>query len=288
MIAVVTGARGLLGSEFMIAFGTRQAALGWSSGTHEGYRQVDVRSADQIARALDDDQPDVVIHCAADPNIVSCEEDPVAARELNALAVEKLAFATSARNIRLVQMSTDYVFAGDSADGYTETDEVNPLQVYGRTKAEAERYCLEAGNSLVVRVPLLFGISHVIPKATFPEDVAKSLSAGKEVHADEVETRQPTFTPDVTEVVYRLVEGGITGVVHVAPSETTTKYGWADQIAEVLELNPAYVRPTSPKPGSNRPLRSVLRTQRLSELGFQPPRGYKESTPAFLRAVGLI
>lgn len=287
MIVAVTGARGLLGSEFMIAFGARQAAVGWSSGIHEGYRQVDVRSADQIARALDDDQPDIVIHCAADPNIVSCENDPVAARELNALAVEKLASATSERGIRLVQMSTDYVFSGDSTDGYTETDEVSPLQVYGRTKAEAERYCIEAGNSLVVRVPLLFGISHVVPKTTFPEDVAKSLSAGKGVDADEVETRQPAFTEDVVEVIYRLVEGGVTGIVHVAPSDTTTKYGWAGHIAQELALDPALIRSISPKPGSNRPLRSVLRTPRLNDLGLQLPQGYRESTGAFLRAVGL-
>jgi dTDP-4-dehydrorhamnose reductase len=287
MIVAITGARGLLGGELIRVIGARQATVGWSSGFHEGYRQVDVRSADDIARALDDDQPDIVVHCAADPNIASCESDPDAARELNALAVRKLATATLQRNIRLVQMSTDYVFAGDKDDGYTEDDEVEPLQVYGRTKAEAEQYCLAAGNCLVIRVPLLYGVGHVRPKVTFPQEVARNLAAGTRTAADNVEIRQPAWTSDVANVVHGLVEAGITGVIHVAPGETTTKYDWAVGIANLLDLDPALLDATAPQPGGNRPLQSVLRTERLASLKLLPPHGYRESTPAFLKAVGI-
>lgn len=287
MIAAITGARGLLGSEFMSRFGIADSAVGWSSGLHEGYRQVDVRVSDQISRALDTDCPDVVIHCAADPNIVSCENDPEAARELNSLAVRKLVAATAERGIMLVLMSTDYVFSGDRDGGYSEDSEVSPLQVYGRTKAEAERYCLEAKGTLVVRVPLLFGISHVVPRATFPEEVARSLTAGKSVDADDVETRQPAYTVDVAEVVHRLAQNQITGIVHVAPSDTATKYGWAEYIARLLNQDRSLLHRTSPKLGSQRPIRSVLRTDRLRDLGLESPRGYRDSTQDFLNAVGL-
>lgn len=288
MIVVITGARGLLGGELMRVFGARLATVGWSGGAHEGYRQVDVRSADDIARALDQDQPDIVIHCAANPTVVSCESDPEAARELNALAVRKLTTATLRRDIRLVQMSTDYVFAGDNEHGYTENDEVAPLQVYGRTKAEAEQYCLSAGNCLVVRIPLLYGVGHVRSRVTFPEEVARNLAAGKQMGADNVEIRQPAWTTDIANALHELVEAGITGVIHVAPDDTTTKYDWALGIANLLDLDPTLLDATAPpQRGGNRPLRSVLRTERLAGLNLLPPHGYRESTPAFLNVVGI-
>src|SRR5690348_13180388 len=99
MIVVVTGARGLLGSQIMHSFGSGHTVIGWSAGQHEGYRQVDVTDRGQIDRGLDEDRPDLVIHCAANPNIASCEADPQAAREMNALAVKKIATAASDRDM---------------------------------------------------------------------------------------------------------------------------------------------------------------------------------------------
>ncbi len=130
---VVTGSRGLLGSEIMRFFGAREAAIGWSGGGHEGYRRVDITNQKDIDHGLDIDRPDIVIHCAANPNVASCEADPRAARELNALAVKKITSATKTRNISLVFISTDYVFSGDKESGYAEEDEPSPLQVYGRS-----------------------------------------------------------------------------------------------------------------------------------------------------------
>ena len=71
MIIVVTGARGLLGSEIMRFLGARETAIGWSGGTHEGYRRIDIMSQKDIDHGLDIDRPDIVIHCAANPNIGS-------------------------------------------------------------------------------------------------------------------------------------------------------------------------------------------------------------------------
>jgi dTDP-4-dehydrorhamnose reductase len=282
MIVVVTGARGLLGSEIIHSFGPDHEVIGWSAGQHEGYRQVDVTDQRQIEHGLDQDRPDLVIHCAANPNIASCEADPQAARELNALAVKKLATAASDRDVRLVHISTDYVFSGDKHDGYTEDDPPSPLQVYGHTKAEAEAYCLDAPDTLIVRLPLLFGIGRALPRTTFPEQVVRALRAGTEVAADAVEVRQPTLTADVARVLHDLIEARATGIVHVAAPETATKHQWAGDIATITGLDPSLIRATQPLADSHRPMRSTLLNSRLAELQIPPPRTLGPATRAFL------
>ncbi|MBO0802912.1 MAG: SDR family oxidoreductase [Nocardiopsaceae bacterium] len=289
MRIAVTGARGLLGSEVarrLAADG--HAVTGWSSGRHGGYRHADVRRQEDIDLALDSDRPDAVVHCAANPNIASCEADPAAARELNALAVQKLVGAAVAREIRVVHVSTDYVFSGGKDGGYDEDDPSDPLQVYGRTKAEAETYCADAEGVLVVRMPLLFGVSRVVPKATFPEQVIRQLRVGKEVEADAVEVRQPTYTTDIAAVIARLVEGKATGVVHVAAQQGITKFDWAVGLAGKAGLDASPIRATQPRPDSNRPLRSFLLDHRLRDLGIPSPRPVSASADAFLSEAGLL
>jgi dTDP-4-dehydrorhamnose reductase len=289
MKIVLTGARGLLGSEVARRFAADgHAVTGWTSGRHDGYRQVDVHRQEDIDLALDSGRPDAVIHCAANPNIASCEADPAAARELNALAVQKLAGAAVARGIRVVHVSTDYVFSGRKDGDYAEDDPPDPLQTYGRTKAEAESYCAGADGVLVVRLPLLFGVSRIAAKATFPEQVIQHLRAGKEVPADAVEFRQPTYTTDVAAVIARLINAEATGIVHVAAQQGITKFDWAIEIAGKTGLDASLIRPAQPKPDSNRPLRSFLLNRRLRDLGILSPRPVPAATDAFLNDADLL
>lgn len=84
MKVAVSVARGLLGGEVAARFEEAgHSVTGWSSGRHDGYRQVDVLRRDESVRALDDGQPDALVHCAANPSVAACEADPAAARELN-------------------------------------------------------------------------------------------------------------------------------------------------------------------------------------------------------------
>lgn len=282
MITVVTGARGLLGNQLLRASAAVGAAVGWSSGEHAGYRRVDLREPDEVRRALDEDRPDVIVNCAANPNVAGCEADPDGARALNALAVGTLAGEARARGAVLVQISTDYVFDGDRAEGYTEADPTRPLSVYGRTKLEGEGYCLEGEDGLVVRLPLLFGPSPVLPRTTFPAQVLAALRAGRELAADAVAIRQPTLTTDVAEIVGQLVAGRAAGIVHVAAQQGITKYDWARQLAELAGLDPALVRPLRPAPDRLRPVRSYLLDERLAKLRIAPPRPVRDSAPGFL------
>lgn len=285
--ALVTGASGLLGGAVRARLARGGETWGWRhSAAGPDSDPVDVRDGDQVDEWFAAHDVDVVVHCAADADLASCERDPAAARALNVDATRHVAEAAARAGARLVHVSTDCVFAGDDPAGYTEDDPTSPQQVYGRTKEEAERVTLGAPGALVLRIPLLYGLGDLdARKTTWAARTVRALRAGERLPADDTEIRQPSLTADIAEALVRLLADGVEGIVHVAASETTTKYRWSRQIAVALGADPALVElapPPAPVPA--RPVRPTLRVQRLTALGIPVPRGVTTALPAYLAA----
>src|SRR6185312_9294390 len=85
-------------------------------------------------------RPDLVVHCAAYTNVDGCELDAEHAYQANAVATKHVAEACQTLNVSLIYISTDYVFDGKKGEPYTESDVPNPLNTYGRSKLEGERF----------------------------------------------------------------------------------------------------------------------------------------------------
>ena len=240
---LVTGASGFLGSRVLALLG---AATGWHH-RHAGPNTVavDITDAAEVERYFSENHVDVCIHCAANPNVNSCEADPIAAERLNVEGTRHVAAACSTAKARLIHISTDYVFDG-ARESYCEEDPPAPLQVYGRTKAQGEALAAAVPGSLIVRLPLLYG----------PEFAAK-LRAGEEAALDDTAWRQPTHVDDAAAVLARLVDAKLAGILHVAADKGTTKYAWALRLAP----DPGKIHRSPPAP--NRPLRSWLSTRKL-------------------------
>ncbi|OZB16628.1 MAG: dTDP-4-dehydrorhamnose reductase [Rhodobacterales bacterium 34-62-10] len=115
-----------------------------------GRPELDIRSADQIARVIDEAAPDLVINAAAYTAVDQAESEPDEARLVNAAAAGVLARAAAARGAPILHLSTDYVFNGEKPDPYLETDMVNPLGVYGRSKLEGEQRVAESNPQAVI------------------------------------------------------------------------------------------------------------------------------------------
>ena len=95
------------------------------------------------------------------PTVDAAETDADTARTVNAVAVGALAEATARREIGFVTFSTDYVFDGEKPTGYVESDQPNPLNVYGATKLEGEQLALDAHpEALIVRTSWLLSPTH--------------------------------------------------------------------------------------------------------------------------------
>ncbi|HEU5202332.1 MAG TPA: sugar nucleotide-binding protein, partial [Nitrospira sp.] len=151
--AIITGAAGLIG-QYLV-----KSAPCWAPGWDvQGLTrvQLDLTDRSAVASAFQRHKPQLIIHCAALSRTRDCEQDPERARRINVDATATL--SQLARDIPFMLLSSGEVF--DGARGwYRETDEPSPINVYGRTKLEAERVVLQNPAHTVVRIVLTAGTS---------------------------------------------------------------------------------------------------------------------------------
>ncbi|GAA4034348.1 SDR family oxidoreductase [Allokutzneria multivorans] len=270
---LITGASGLLGTAVRQRLeGTGHTVIPCHHNKNSGGERLDITSAESVAEVFARTEPEVVVHCAAIPDVAQCEKDPDLARLVNVDGTELVATQATRIGARLLHVSTDWVFAGDGDGGYRETDSPTPAQEYGRSKLAAEQ---AAGSALIVRVPLLYGLGSQ-PRPTWPAQVLTKLARGEEVRTDDEEIRQPAFVDDVARCFADLITLGAKGIVHIAPQEQHTKLAWSRLLAEAVGAPTELIRPTPRPHWPTRPLRATLRTDRLAELGVTPPRGAAE------------
>ena len=141
MRILITGASGLLGLNTALEAADQHAVFGQVNSNMIQTDAFTVLKADllepgAVKRLLDQSQPDWVIHCAALANLEACENDPDLAWELNTEIPRKLAEQCREGGARLLHVSTDAVFDGQTG-GYTEVDLPNPLGTYAQTKYQA-------------------------------------------------------------------------------------------------------------------------------------------------------
>ncbi len=213
-------------------------------------------------------QPDVIFYPAGFTWVDGCERDPARARSANVERPAMLARAASSLGCRFVYYSTDYLF--DGANGpYAEDATPHPLNVYGRTKLEAERTLTDilGKRLLIARTCWVYGPER--QGKNFAYQVMKTLSRGKPLTCPTDQVANPSYGPDVALATLRLVEMGVSGVIHVAGPEWLSRVRLARTIAEGFGHDPSLIvgKPTSAtSQATPRPLLGGLRSDRLEEL----------------------
>lgn len=261
---LVTGAAGMLGRDLVVLLRERGETV-----DARGRDTLDI--TDPLACAAAVSGVDVVVNCAAYAAVDAAEDDEAAAFAANAVGPANLASAARAAAARIVQISTDYVFAGDADAPYGEGDPVAPRSAYGRTKAAGE-WAVRANHPdhLVVRTAWLYGAHG----SCFPRTIARVAAerGGLDVVADQV--GQPTWTVDLADLVHRLVVAGApAGVYHGTASGRTSWHGFAAAVVGAAGMDPAIVRPTTSAAFSRRaprPPYSVLGHAALTDVGVEP------------------
>lgn len=248
--AWITGAAGLIGRQLV-----RRAApdaAGWRiiPLTRDDLDLLDTRAVEARFRA---DRPHWVIHGAGLTRSPVCQADPTLARRVNVDVTAHLAGLAAETGATLIFFSTDLVFDGRQGN-YTETDPVNPLSVYGETKAEAERRVLAHPGQVVVRTSLNYGFSAAGDRA-FNEELVRAWEAGRSVRLFTDEYRCPIAAEVTARSVWQLTnamaagEPSIrrTGIFHLAGSERLSRW----QIGECLAARYPELHPRL-EPGSLR------------------------------------
>src|SRR4051794_21081699 len=266
---MVTGSNGLLGTkllERLLAEGADQPLGASRNERANGYLgdlpfwRLDVADAADVERVLDEARPDAVIHTAALTDVDGCERQHDLARAINTDGAANVARACAARGIRLVHLSTEYVFDG-AAGPYRETDPVNPLGWYAKTKAAGERAVMAAGgNWSIARTTIIFGYApHV--RANFVLWLIGQLRDGKRVRIIHDQIGSPTLAENLAEMTLALARSDAGGVFNTVGADVMSRLDFARAIAATFGLDAALIDPIStaefgqPAP---RPLRAGL------------------------------
>ncbi|WP_371327883.1 dTDP-4-dehydrorhamnose reductase [Demequina sp. NBRC 110051] len=243
---LVLGAHGMLGRDLVEVLRAQGADV-----VAAGRGDVDILDGAAVERGVAD--ADVVVNCAAYTAVDAAESDQEAAERLNGDAAGVVARACAAAGARMVHVSTDYVFAGDAAEPYSEDAPIAPVSVYGMTKASGERQVRESGaDALIVRTAWLYG-EH---GACFPKTIAKVAADRGAIAVVDDQRGQPTWTRDLADLIVRLIAAGApAGTYHGTSSGSCTWFEFARDVllsADVVaELTPtttdAFPRP-APRP----------------------------------------
>jgi dTDP-4-dehydrorhamnose reductase len=243
---------------------------------------LDIRDADAVRQLVAETRPSVLINCAAYTAVDDCETDEDAALAVNGIAVGHLAAACTAAGVRLIHISTDYVFGGRGSRPYREDDSTAPISAYGRTKLEGERRAASAPDHLVVRTSWLYGHGG----HNFVEAIRRQIDAGKpRLRVVDDQLGSPTFCDDLSEALLDLIAVPATGIVHAANAGQVSWHGFAVEISRILGSDTVIEPVTTdafPRPAP-RPAYSVLDTSRLTELIGRPLPPWQDAVARYLR-----
>ena len=247
---------------------------------------LDLTDDTRIAETLDTVAPDLVVNCAAFHNVDRCEEEPLRAFELNAVAVDRLARACAERDCTFVTISTDYVFSGETDRPYTEADVPQPISAYGTSKFAGELLVARLeGKAFVVRTCGVYGRRPSATKGyTFIDRVVAQAKAGEPNRVVSDVVASPTYAGDLADAIRALVETKAYGLYHACNVGPVSWYDFACEALRQAGVD-ASIEPISSsswKVAARRPRYSALANAKLEALGIRMPR-WQDGIAAYLR-----
>ncbi|GGS83065.1 NAD(P)-dependent oxidoreductase [Planobispora rosea] len=274
---LVTGARGLLGTDLVALLRARGGDV-----VAVGREELDVRDIEAVRAVLKGAEPDVVVNCAGWTAVDDAETNEDRALAVNGDGPRSIAAACSGTGIRLLHLSTDYVFSGRNSEPYAEDAPPAPLNAYGRTKLAGERAVLTLlpDTGYVVRTAWLYGAAG----PSFVRTMIRLEAERETVEVVDDQHGQPTWTMDLARQLVALGRAAApAGVYHATSSGQTTWYGLAREVFTLLGADPGRVRPVPtsafPRPAV-RPVRGVLAHGRWAGAGLSPIRDWREALRA--------
>lgn len=247
----------------------------------------DLQDAQAVRRALDTARPDVIVHTQALSDVDRCEREPAEAWAMNVTTAEHLCLARDPLTL-LVAVSTDYVFDGTKGRPYDEADAPHPVNVYGRSKLEAERMILAQSNTYVVRPSTLFGPARM----NFCDLIIQRARQGEPIEAFVDQTTSPTYTEDLAEGIERLIEairlaraGDLPRISHLANAGCCRRVEFAERVLELMGAPRGLIRPirmAEQRRPAQRPVYSGLTSRHLGTTIGKTLRPWDEALRAYL------
>jgi dTDP-4-dehydrorhamnose reductase len=243
--------------------------------------QADLTDAQQVDHAIRPLKLDVLIHAAANPDPDDCELHPDAAFRANVVATANLVRLSEEVGFALAVISTDAVFDGTKATPYVETDETNPISVYGRTKLAAEHEVMKLACHWIFRVSVLFGPG----KLNFIDKGLRKIANGEEYIVASDQVGSAAYTLDAADKLLDVIEAQRYGLYHLSNVGRCSRLELAQTAAEIAGLDTSRVigKPLAEmkRPGP-RPKQTEMEMRALKGAGFITPRAWHEGLAEYL------
>jgi len=252
---LITGAGGQLGQTLALK-SQDQSDYNWIFLDKE---KLDITVAEKVARIFSETRPDLCIHCAAYTNVNDAEKQFELAYKINVEGLKNIAEACNFHNTTLIHFSTDYVFDGKKAQPYTEKDVPNPLNIYGKTKLDSEKFLLQNNQkAYVIRTSWLYSKTH---GKNFYRTILSKLKTGEAIEVVDDQIGSPTSTTQVIDfLVELLAKNPPFGIYHCAGKEILSWFSFALSIANEHQIQPKIKAVKTPPNGISRPKYSALKS----------------------------
>ena len=277
MKVLVTGVKGQLGYDVVNELEARgHEAVGVD------IQEMDITDAQSVDKVISAAAPDAVIHCAAYTAVDAAEDNEELCRKVNAEGPQNIANVCKKLDIKMIYISTDYVFGGQGEKPWEPDEERDPQSVYGQTKYEGE---LAVQNTLdkyfIVRIAWVFGING-------KNFVKTMLNLGRTRDKLTVVCDQfgsPTYTYDLAKLLVDMVQTDKYGVYHATNEGFCNWYEFACEIFKQagIEVEVAPVTSDQYPTKATRPANSRMSKEKLTENGFDRLPPWQDALERYLK-----
>ena len=276
---LIIGATGLLGSALVDLFPNAYYTFNTTEMKAPNSFRLDISDQDALMLLLEKVRPETVIVTAAMTDVDRCESNPDLAYRTNTSPFFTITKYLSKTGGKIVQISTDYVFSGE-VGGYREYDRREPVNVYGKSKTEAEDIIINSSiNYAIIRTSGTFGVKESNGKINFFLWVYKSLLSGKEISIVKDQYYPPTLNTYLAEAIAEVYNRNIDGIIHFSSANRISRYDFALLIAHEFTLKSNLIRPVSTaemKWTAKRPRDSSLSVEKSAALLEKKPLKVEE------------
>lgn len=280
MKILITGSKGQLGHDLMNELEKRGIEY-----IGVDVEEMDITDADACRRVITGAAPDAVIHCAAYTAVDAAEDNVELCRKINAEGTKNIAEVCHDLDIKMMYISTDYVFNGEGTRPWEPDDHREPLNIYGLTKYEGEVYIERLVKKFfTVRIAWVFGVNG-------KNFIKTMLRQGKERGAVSVVDDQigsPTYTYDLARLLVDMIQTEEYGRYHATNEGLCSWYEFACEIFRQAGMNDVKVTPvdSSQFPAkAKRPKNSRMDRSKLVEKGFVPLPTWQDALGRYLKEI---
>lgn len=279
MKVLVTGVKGQLGYDVVRELEKRQIeAVGVD------VEEMDITDAAQVETVIRNVNPDAVIHCAAYTAVDAAEDNEELCRRVNAQGTENVAKVCQEMDLKMMYISTDYVFDGQGTRPWEPDDERDPLNVYGQTKYEGELAVEKyVEKFFIVRIAWVFGVNG-------KNFIKTMLNLGK-IH-DKLtvvndQTGSPTYTYDLARLLADMIQTDKYGRYHATNEGICTWYEFACEIFRQAGMDVEVAPVTSDEypAKAKRPANSRMSKKKLDENGFERLPSWQDALKRYLKEI---